>query len=162
MSTVSPSQSNSGDTIEAADINTPVNQLAAVINGGIDATNIAASGVGTSQLAALAVTAAKLNLPVLTYTNTGGGGGTAYYTTIGTIKICWGMGGTSGAFGSGNNAVSLPVGFFTTVQYAKLDIINANTTSYTFMLSTITTSTLTGFLSAALTSGVMTWFAIGT
>jgi hypothetical protein len=37
---VSPSQSNSGETIDASDINNPVNQLAAAINGGLDNDNI--------------------------------------------------------------------------------------------------------------------------
>lgn len=60
MPTVSPSQSNPGDTIEASDINTPVNQLAAVINGGIDSTNIAANGVTTTNIADSNVTESKL------------------------------------------------------------------------------------------------------
>ncbi len=41
MSLVSPSQSNPGDEVTAAAINNPINQLAAVINGGIDVTNFA-------------------------------------------------------------------------------------------------------------------------
>lgn len=60
MSLVSPSQSNSGDTIEASDINNPINQLAAVINGGIDANNITDNSVTTAKLASGSVTPAKL------------------------------------------------------------------------------------------------------
>ena len=60
MGLVSPAQSNAGDTIEAADINTPVNQLASVINGNIDTNNIAASGVGTNNIANGAVTGVKM------------------------------------------------------------------------------------------------------
>jgi len=45
MSLVSPSQSNPGDTIDASDINNPINQIAAVVNGGIDSTNIANNAV---------------------------------------------------------------------------------------------------------------------
>jgi hypothetical protein len=43
MGLVSPTQSSPGDTIEADDINTPINQLAAVINGGIENSNINSS-----------------------------------------------------------------------------------------------------------------------
>lgn len=60
MGVVNPTQSNAGDTIEAADINTPVNQLAAVINGNIDATNLADASVTTSKHADSSVTPAKL------------------------------------------------------------------------------------------------------
>lgn len=40
MSLVSPTQVSDGSTADASDINTPVNQLAAVINGNIDNSNI--------------------------------------------------------------------------------------------------------------------------
>lgn len=63
MPTVSPSQSNSGDTIEAADINTPVNQLAAVINGNIDGTNIAANAIGNAQIASAGIYTTKVYNP---------------------------------------------------------------------------------------------------
>lgn len=62
MGIVSPSQSNAGETIEASDINNPINQLAAVMNGGIDATNIADSSITTAKLANVSVTPSKLNL----------------------------------------------------------------------------------------------------
>jgi hypothetical protein len=62
MSLVSPSQSNPGETIEASDINTPVNQLAAVINGGIDNTNIAAgAGIDGSKFANNSINGSKLS-----------------------------------------------------------------------------------------------------
>lgn len=57
---VSPTQSSAGETIEAADINTPVNQLAAVINGSIETANLADSAVTTAKLADASVTPAKL------------------------------------------------------------------------------------------------------
>lgn len=60
MSLVNPSQSNAGDTIEASDINNPVNQLAAVINGSLDATNLADNAVTGAKLAAGAVDVTKL------------------------------------------------------------------------------------------------------
>lgn len=77
MSLVSPSQSSPGGEITAAAINTPVNQLAAVVNGNIDSTNIAASGIGTTQLASSSVTNAKLS----TTAGELGGAWTAYTPT---------------------------------------------------------------------------------
>lgn len=59
MTLVSPTQSNPGDTIEAADINDPVNQIAAVVNGNIDSTNI--SSVSGSKLQAGTVAASALD-----------------------------------------------------------------------------------------------------
>lgn len=60
MGLVSPSQSNAGDLITAAAINSPVNQLAAVVNGNIDSTNILDSSVSTPKIALNAVTGDKL------------------------------------------------------------------------------------------------------
>jgi hypothetical protein len=60
MGVVSPSQVSSGDEITASSINTPINQLAAVINGNVDSNNIAANGVTTSNLTDAAVTEQKL------------------------------------------------------------------------------------------------------
>jgi hypothetical protein len=59
MTLVSPSQSNPGDEIRAASINDPVNDLADVINGNIDDTNIAS--VSGSKIANGTVTNAKLS-----------------------------------------------------------------------------------------------------
>lgn len=50
MTLVTPSQSNPGETIEASDINTPVNQIAAVVNGNLDDTNI--SSLSGTKIAA--------------------------------------------------------------------------------------------------------------
>jgi hypothetical protein len=60
MSTVSPSQSNPGDEITAARINNPVNQIAAVLNGNVDATNIADNSVTSAKLASASVSPSKL------------------------------------------------------------------------------------------------------
>lgn len=59
MTLVSPSQSNPGDEIRAASINDPVNDLADVINGNIDDTNIAS--VSGSKIANATITNAKLS-----------------------------------------------------------------------------------------------------
>ena len=58
---VTPTQSNPNDTIEAADINTPVNQLAAVINGNIETANLADASVTSAKIVNSSVTAAKLD-----------------------------------------------------------------------------------------------------
>lgn len=62
MTLVSPSQSNPGDEVTASAINTPVNEIAAVVNGNIDDTNI--SGVSGSKIANSTITYAKLDFPL--------------------------------------------------------------------------------------------------
>lgn len=58
MSLVSPTLPSPGDAANASDISTPINQLATVINGGIDDTNI--SSVSGSKIADTTITTAKL------------------------------------------------------------------------------------------------------
>lgn len=99
MSVVSPSQSNPGDEITAAAINNPVNQLAAVVNGNIDANNIADSSISTSKLAAASVTAPKINF---------GGAGAG---------IWWEEVGRSTATGT---VASLTIATFASRKYLKL------------------------------------------
>lgn len=63
MSVVSPSQSNAGEEITAAKINNPVNQLAAVINGNIDANNIADSSITNVKVASGGLYTSKVYNP---------------------------------------------------------------------------------------------------
>lgn len=129
MGLVNPTQSNSGDTIEAADINTPINQLAAVLNGGIDANNLADSGVTTSKVGDAAVTPAKLQsgtgsswvwssfTPTVTLSGTGTANGNASisgaYIQVGKTVHYWVryVVGSTTAFGGGMTGLSftLPV-----------------------------------------------------
>jgi hypothetical protein len=60
MGLVSPTQSNPGDTIEAADVNTPVNELADAVNGNIDTENLADGAVTTPKLEDAAISTAKI------------------------------------------------------------------------------------------------------
>ena len=92
MGVVNPQQSNPGDTIEASDINTPVNQLAAVINGNIDSNNIADSAVTTAKVADNAIITTKISMPWISWTPTltnlsGGTVNYAKYVQIG--KAVW-------------------------------------------------------------------------
>jgi hypothetical protein len=66
MTLVSPSQSNPNDEITAAAINTPVNQIAAILNGGIDSTNIASLTGAKIQAGTVSVAALDTNANVET------------------------------------------------------------------------------------------------
>ena len=59
MGLVSPTQVTDGTGADASDINTPVNELANVINGNIEAANLASNAVSTAKIADDAVTDAK-------------------------------------------------------------------------------------------------------
>lgn len=62
MTLVSPSQSQPGTEIKAANINDPVNQITAVVNGGLDDQNI--SSISGSKLAAGTVAYEKMSTPL--------------------------------------------------------------------------------------------------
>lgn len=50
-----------GNTLAIADLDTDLNTLYSLVNGNIDTNNIATDGVGSAEIAALAVTTAKIN-----------------------------------------------------------------------------------------------------
>lgn len=60
MPTVVVTLPNDGETADVADYNVPINSMLAAINGGLDADNLAANAVGTSEITDGAVTEAKL------------------------------------------------------------------------------------------------------
>ncbi|MCA1565818.1 MAG: hypothetical protein LC803_09310 [Acidobacteria bacterium] len=66
MTLISPSQSNPGETIEANDINDPINQIVAVVNGNLDSTNISSLSGADIQAGTLPATAATTDANVET------------------------------------------------------------------------------------------------
>jgi len=125
MPIVTPQQSSPNDTIEASDINNPINQLAAVLNGAIDSANLAANAVVTAAIADSAVTPNKLQGSTSgswvwaswtpTWSNLTVGNGTlnyAKFVQIGKtvhfrLKFTWG---STTAITSAGPSFSLPVG----------------------------------------------------
>lgn len=111
MALVSPTQVELNGAITSASVNTPINQLAAVINGGIDSNNLADGAVSTAKLVDGAVTQAKLSTtagelggawaswtPTLTNITLGNGTVVAKYSQIGKTvryKLSFTMGTTS-------------------------------------------------------------------
>jgi len=61
MTLVSVTLPSDGDAGAAATVNNPINKIIAVINGNIDATNLAADAVTTSKIADEAITPAKMD-----------------------------------------------------------------------------------------------------
>lgn len=61
MATITVSLPSDGDTIDAADYNTPITTIVDEINGGIDADNLASNAVTTAKITDANVTNAKLS-----------------------------------------------------------------------------------------------------
>lgn len=91
---------------------------AATLSGG---TTLPAGDIGTADIAALAVTFAKLNASIFsgqvqTQANAGTAGGNMWWINLGGIKLLWGKTANGLAAGASNTyGVTLPT-FFTTVQ----------------------------------------------
>ena len=78
---MNPTQASSGNEIQAASINTPVNQLAATINGDIDDANLASDSVTTAKIVNDAVTATKID-----WATTGMNGG-IWWEELGRVTL---------------------------------------------------------------------------
>ena len=148
MSTFTPNTVASGNVILASDHNTLGSLLTAVLNGNIDATNLADSAVTTAKIVDASVTNAKLATTAgelggayttwaPTWTNITVGNGTvvARYTKVGktiTAEVTLVFGTTTSITGI-FPTVTLPVTAGTTVQYAGISIhsyLDAGTTLY--------------------------------
>jgi hypothetical protein len=82
MATVTVSLPSDGDTIDAADYNTPITTVVNEFNGNIDSTNIKAGGVTNAALAAESVSNSKLN----TTAGELGGAGKVWTPTLANIS----------------------------------------------------------------------------
>lgn len=98
---------------------------------------------------------------VQSYTNTGDGGGTGYYVNIGGIKYCWGTSGSMTVAGAGNKTISLPAGFFTTIQSAVHDKFGSAVFATQFG-NAPSTSTLNVYFGTGTGNCQLMWYVIGT
>lgn len=172
MTTVSLTLPSDGQTIDAADVNNPFNAIAAVINGGVDSTNITAGGVTPNSLTSGTGTGWAWSswTPTLSGLFTDAKWTkTCTYTQIGKtvhFKMKLVANNTSPMAGAGDAAFTLPV---TAVSFAGGDknyvcgsggIYDSGTTLYNAL--PIITSTTGGVIrtaiAAAMSSTVpMTW-----
>jgi len=133
MGFVTPTQVNPNDDVNNTSVNIPINQLAAVINGQIDSTNLASASVDTSKIADGSVTNSKFSTTAgqlggawLSWTPTIGSGtgtittksGTGKYIQTGKI-VNWQLAITITTNGTGAGYVTftLPVNSLDTEAY---------------------------------------------
>lgn len=107
--------------------------------------------VTTAAIADGAVTPAKLALSgsVTTYSNPGAGTGTFYYANIGGIKELWGA--FTGLATGSTGTLTLPVGFFTTIQSITVTAgpVSGTAAVQEYINSFDTTSVVIGLLATA-------------
>lgn len=105
------------DTLTNKTLTTPTLASPTIANF-INSQHSHANNTGGGQLDFNALLSTIFSAQVTTYTNPGGAGGTFYYINLGGIKLMWGV--TAGiAVGGGGAAITLPSGFFTTIQAAS-------------------------------------------
>lgn len=159
MSLVTPSQSNPGDEITANSINNPVNQIAAVVNGELDNTNLADSGVTTAKIADAAVTPAKLlagtgsswawqsYTPTVTLiggTTNGNATIVGAYTQIGKtvfFRAVYTLGSTTNFAGLSGVTVSLPVTSAQSIAFPVANVLFVDNGVATYLGTGYLTST---------------------
>jgi len=122
MTTVSLTLPSDGDTIDAADVNTPFNTIANAINGNLDSTNVSAGGLTPANLTSGTGTswAMQSYSPTLTNITIGNGTTSFKYIQIGkTVVVRYNI--TLGSTSSVGTDVSftLPV---TSVNYGTADV----------------------------------------
>ena len=84
MSTFTNNNVASGDLVRASDHNTQGANIASVVNGNIEADNLAANAVTTAKIADRNVTPAKISFTTTAFTPTYGGTGSLTFTTVTT------------------------------------------------------------------------------
>ena len=179
MSLINFSNIQDATTIDAADVNSPLNTIYNDYNGNIDSTNIkdgaldsSTYGTGTVTNAALAggITYAKLlstifSGQVQTQANTGTAGGNMWWVNLGGIKIMWGLSASVPSSVAGNSyAFTLPA-FFTTTQsaFSSATNLSAQANQYTDIYA-FTTDTLGIYACSSAAGGSLkaTMLIIGT
>lgn len=131
MSTISISLPSDGSTADVSDYNTPLTTIANVINGNLDANNLATNAVSTAKIQDGAVTNAKLSTtagqpggawatwtPTWTNLTIGSAVVTARYTVTGKtvtgwIKVVFGAGSVMGSSPSFSAPVTAASGYGT-------------------------------------------------
>ena len=151
--------------------------LAKIVTGASAITSIVQSGVTTTakaiyNLSPLNLISSIFSNQVQSYTNTGNNGGTGYYINLGGIKICWGAMGSPLLTGIGANSttsalsVSLPVGFFSTIQYGSATLTNVGISAQQYITGNGFTISSIGYYitnnSASTVTAGISWLAIGT
>lgn len=106
MTTISVTLPADGDTIDASDVNNPINTIVNVINGGLDSTNVSAGGLTPANLTSGTGTSWAWQSWTPTYDDITVGSGTAVakYIQIGKT-VHWRYHFT---FGSGSSVGSAP------------------------------------------------------
>ena len=138
MATINPATVTDGETIDASDLNNPINTIADEINGNLDAENLANNAVTTAKIAAGAVTPNSLLAstgsswvwqawtPTLSVLDEGNGTIVARYTQIGkTVHFRFHLTmGSSGTAQGTNCKFSLPVPAHSSVQHTLMPLGN--------------------------------------
>lgn len=169
MSTISVTLPADGQTIDAADVNTPINTIVTEINGNLNSQNIADSGVTPNELMSGAGSswAWQSYTPTLTNATVGNGTLTASYCQIGKtvfVRFSFLLGSTS-TMGTGilfslpvtattlstndvigyGNILDSGVGFFAAIPLwnsTTTAIINTQNTAGTYLTQVQCTSTV--------------------
>jgi len=128
--------------------------------------DLKAKGTGLIELFA-GLGGTGLSNSVQSQANTGTAGGTMYYINLGGIKLCWG---STAALGTSNFTITLPTGFFTTMQAGNINAMggytntNAVTANWTAPITGMAvTATFTSIIiGGASPSNSYTYLLIGT
>lgn len=130
----------------------------------VNATHTHQNAAGGGQLLLAALTSTFLSTQVTTYTNPGTAGGTNtfFYINIGGIKYLWGITADNVYTAvSAGLTLTLPVGFFTTIQHASATSINqTGDTRQTANVTSATTITVTLVAFGSNAGSVSTSFAV--